>query len=62
MMMPRNWITDRLPTEDDGDSDGEVVILGKSECGDNLYCYSHWSLVQPGEPWFPDDSLPIWPD
>lgn len=56
------WITDRQPTEADGDADGEVVVLGKSECGDNLYCYSHWSLVQPGEAWFHDDSIPIWTD
>lgn len=50
-MSAPEWITDRLPTEADGDADGEVVVLGSSECGDSYYVYSHWSLVQPGEGW-----------
>lgn len=51
-MSAPEWITDRLPTEADGDADGEVVVLGNSECGDSYYVYSHWSLVQPGEGWY----------
>lgn len=51
-MSAPEWITDRLPTEADGDADGEVVVLGNSECGDSYYIYSHWSLVQPGEGWY----------
>lgn len=51
-MSAPEWITDRLPTEADGDADGEVVVLGSSECGDNYYVYSHWTLVRPGEGWY----------
>jgi hypothetical protein len=42
------WITDRLPTAEDADSDGEVIIRRDSK----LRGYMHWSCVVPGQPWW----------
>lgn len=48
MPTPLPWITDRLPTEADGDKDGNVIILIP---GNRAWCRSYWSSVEPGQPW-----------
>jgi len=40
------WITNRLPTEADGDSDGDVRLRRGKNFG-----LVHWSYVGPGAPW-----------
>ena len=44
-----DWITDRRPTEADGDSDGDV--LARYHPDDDDYAYLHWSYVGAGVPW-----------
>jgi hypothetical protein len=46
------WITDRLPTEADADSDKEVLIklVQDSDYGEGAY--AHFTVVVPGQPWW----------
>jgi hypothetical protein len=48
-MSGAEWITDRLPTEMDGDMDGDVRMRRKP-CS-NEYSYAHWSHIGLGCPW-----------
>lgn len=41
-----NWITDHLPTEDDGDEDGDVIMPENGSWG-----YIYWQDISPGERW-----------
>lgn len=43
MTPTNNWITDRRPTEADGDGDGDV--LARYHPDDDDHCYLHWSHV-----------------
>lgn len=45
------WITDRPPTEADGDSDGDVLV--RQQPGMDLGAIVHFSLVGFGTPWKP---------
>lgn len=45
------WITDRLPTLEDADSDGDVQIKRNPDSTDLLGAYIHFSLVVPGLAW-----------
>jgi hypothetical protein len=47
--MAQEWITDRLPTEADGDGNGDVRV--RSRPGSSEYNFAHWSYVGPGAPW-----------
>ena len=46
------WITDRLPTAEDADADGDVKIkTGRyQEPGEGEY--AHYTLIVPGQPWW----------
>lgn len=47
-----NWITDRLPTEKDGDSDGEVLIpWQQGDTPADAEQWQHYSWVVPEQPW-----------
>ncbi len=47
------WITDRLPTAADADSDGDVRILSKKEAGPTeSWRWQNWGAVAPGQPWW----------
>lgn len=49
-MTDTTWITHRLPTEADGDGDGEVIArFGPND--DNAWAYFDWSLVRHGMSW-----------
>ena len=49
-MSNAEWITDRLPTEADGDMDGDVrMVLGPNGSGD--WDLAHWSCVGAGAFW-----------
>jgi len=50
MTTPLTWINDRLPTEEDGDCDGDVVVLGP--CGSGWFALS-WDLVGSDQFWLP---------
>jgi hypothetical protein len=47
--MTQEWITDRPPTEADGDRDGDVRMKS-GPSGDRFYLI-HWSYVGAGVPW-----------
>ena len=47
--MTQEWITDRLPTEADGDGDGDVRMMYGP--GSDDYTFAHWSHVGHGAPW-----------
>jgi hypothetical protein len=49
MSSANEWITDRLPTEADGDMDGNVWMRHVSSPEYNFF--AHWSHVGPGAPW-----------
>ena len=49
MTPTNNWITDRRPTEADGDSDGDV--LARCHPDSDGHCYLHWSHVGEATPW-----------
>jgi hypothetical protein len=50
MTMEQEWITDRPPTEADGDGAGDVrMVLRPGGCG--VYYLAHWSYVGSGAPW-----------
>jgi hypothetical protein len=44
------WITNRPPTETDADSDGEVWVRQRPECG-GARTLVPWTYVHPGVPW-----------
>ena len=46
------WITDRLPTEADVDSDGDVVIKFAQDSEPEEGTYAHFTVVVPGQPWW----------
>jgi hypothetical protein len=50
------WITDRLPTRKDADSDGDVwlprEITDSPEDGPNGTYVSYLAVVAPGQPWW----------
>jgi hypothetical protein len=48
-MSNAEWITDRLPTEADGDRDG--VVWMRHVSGPQYNFFAHWSHVGPGAPW-----------
>jgi hypothetical protein len=48
-MSNAEWITDRLPTEADGDRDGNVWMRHVS--GSEYNFFAPWSHVGPGAPW-----------
>jgi len=48
-MTDAEWITDRLPTEADGDAYGDVRRRHWSD--PSKYDLAHWSHVGPGAPW-----------
>lgn len=50
MTPPLTWINDRLPTEADGDEDGDVIALCD---GGKAWFRSYWRAVDPGQPWIP---------
>ena len=45
------FITDRLPTADDGDNDGDVCIERRPGQGNTDPAMIHWSYVKEGTPW-----------
>jgi hypothetical protein len=47
---PTGWITDRVPEEGDGDSDGEVRVPPRVGVG---CAWIDWRHVHPGTPWIP---------
>ena len=48
-----DWITDRPPTEADGDRDGDIDV---QRCPESEQSVSlHWSYVGPGVPWMHSD-------
>lgn len=47
--MEQEWITDRLPTEADGDMDGDVRLRDRP--GSSGWSFVRWSYVGPGAPW-----------
>jgi hypothetical protein len=47
------WITDRLPTEADADSDGDVRIPQSNSQGPEIdWRFQQWDLIVPGQPWW----------
>jgi hypothetical protein len=48
-MSNAEWITDRLPTEADGDRDG--VVWMRHSSGSEYNFFAHWSHVGPDAPW-----------
>jgi hypothetical protein len=52
--MPHDWITDRLPTEADADSDGDVRVPRRhAQDPAGGWWYQHYTLIAPGQPWWP---------
>lgn len=51
-----DWITDRRPTEADGDEDGDVFVRTRPLRESRAYV--HWSLVSAGTPWKPRSPVP----
>jgi hypothetical protein len=49
--MPQEWITDRLPTEADGDCDGDVRMVPAPHADPDDYLLVHWSYVGDAVPW-----------
>lgn len=50
MPTPLPWITDRPPTEADGDKDGDVIALLPDK---KSWCAHHWTVVELGQAWLP---------
>jgi len=44
-----DWITDRQPTEADGDFEGEVAVCRSPKVDE--HSWMHWSYVGPSTPW-----------
>jgi hypothetical protein len=66
-MSGAEWITNRLPTEADGDMDGDVRL--RLEPGSGEHDLVHWSRIGPGVPWQhtsywepPAEPIPTEPD
>jgi hypothetical protein len=49
--MPQEWITDRPPTEADGDMDGDVNMVTAPGADFDDYVLVHWSYVGDAAPW-----------
>jgi hypothetical protein len=47
--MKNEWITDRLPSADDADSHGCVIVPSDSK--PDGFAWRHWKLLEPGDPW-----------
>ncbi len=47
--MPQEWITDRPPTEADGDKDGDVLMRRAPDRDGGRFI--HWTFVPPGMDW-----------
>ena len=47
----KEWITDRPPTEADGDMDGDVRMIPAPHAGPDAYLLVHWSHVGNAAPW-----------
>jgi len=47
--MQSEWITDRLPTEEDAPWPEKVFVTTEF----NLVIDRHWSIIKPGQPWQP---------
>jgi hypothetical protein len=46
------WITDRLPTAEDADADGDVKVMAcRGQSPEEDY-YAYYSVVVPGQPWW----------
>ena len=50
-MSNAEWITDRLPTEADGDMDGDVRMVPAPHADSDDYLLVHWSYVGDAAPW-----------
>jgi hypothetical protein len=49
MSLAYKWITDRLPTEADGDGEGDVCM--RRAPGSDSARFIHWAFVWPGMDW-----------
>ena len=54
MSTPLPWITDRPPLQDDGDEDGDVVVMIE---GSTAWALLPWRQVKAGTPWLAFTSL-----
>jgi hypothetical protein len=45
------WITDRAPTEEDGDSYGQVIMQSPGKEGTKTICFMYWKYVKLGQTW-----------
>ena len=68
-MSSSEWITNRPPTEADGDKDGDVRMVHAPDAGPDSFVLVHWSYVGIGAPWQhtscwqpPAESTPTEPD
>jgi hypothetical protein len=50
-MSNAEWITDRLPTEADGDREGDVRMVIAPGADPDNYVLVHWSYVGSAAPW-----------
>jgi hypothetical protein len=50
--MTHEWITHRLPTEADGDDDGDVRVPDGVDTKPPGGFYQHYAVVVPGQPWW----------
>lgn len=50
-MSDLKWITDRLPTDDDADSDGDVLIPKEGPRSGGCIDWAHYTMVSPGQKW-----------
>jgi hypothetical protein len=50
------WITDRLPTAADADSDGDVKVPDGIRSVPPHGFYQHHTLVVPGQPWWSEEA------
>jgi hypothetical protein len=48
-----DWITDRLPTEEDADEAKDVKIPPGDPNDSTGYYFYHYTLIVPGQPWYP---------
>lgn len=59
------WITDRLPTADDADSEGDVTVPCPPYLQNGMGAYpffKHYSLISIGRPWCPSNrGSRVWP-
>jgi len=50
--MHDQWITNRLPTMEDADEDGEVMVKTARVQSPADGDFAHYSVVVPGQPWW----------